>query len=374
MTGQSRLSSALSIDEENIKKIFIDLLNIPSPSFHEKQIYNHIKQQIQDSQQNIVLLSKGHSLIAMPNIYPSARKTRKHIVLVGHTDVVPKHFKAYQDKDRIHGAGASDMQASLSVFLYLLKEKLALVSEHYRLSFIFYSAEETANIEDNGLYQLIKVFPNFFKTIDLALVAEPTDNKIQLGCMGSLHAKIVFQGKPAHSARPWHGQNALYKALPFIQNMSLVKPEKYSYKNLSFYDVMSITESSSSSGKTTVPQTWSANVNFRFAPHYSRYQAEKAFLKKLEACGAAPENIEITSFSPAGKIIESPLLRQFLTTLDIPQEAKQAWTDIAQFSALGLPSFNYGPGIVAQCHTENEYAKLSDIMLYTKNLIRLLAK
>ena len=57
-----------------------------------------------------------------------------------------------------------------------------------------------------------------------AVVLEPTDRAIEAGCQGVINAKVVFTGRPAHSARPWLGDNAITKAGAFLTSLRALEP------------------------------------------------------------------------------------------------------------------------------------------------------
>lgn len=363
------------MNREEIFKILLEVLSIPSPTFKEKSLSRFIKKKLSSQlvSQNYKTLSYGNSFICTPKIL----KKTHHMVWVGHLDVVPEFVKPNQQQGKIYGAGASDMQSSLAVFIYLFNHYFKELTLACDLSLVFYSKEEGTPVENNGLYELINKYPSWFKNLDLAIVGEPTSNHVQLGCVGSIHTQIKIKGKACHSARPWEGENALYNASPFIQKMVLEKPKAYKISGLEFKDVFQITESQTSKGITTLPSFWEANLNYRFAPRFTKAEAIKYLKLFLKEKGLVPSQYKINSFSPAGLIIENNFSKTIISILKqqgCQIKPKQAWTDVAQFTAMGIPAFNYGPGLPEKCHTADEYVLENKVWNYAQMLRKLFLK
>ncbi len=312
-------------------------------------------------------------------IFSAPEDSRPHLALVGHSDVVPAHFEPYVAEGRLHGSGASDMKGALAAFVQLLADREAELAKHYRISLIVYAREEQTPLVENGLYDLLQAYPDFLKSIDVALIGEPTDNTLQLGCVGSIHATLKVKGKACHSARPWNGENAFYKALPILQQMAAHEPVKHQVFGLDFFDVMQVTESQSEPGRTSLPGWWQGNLNFRFAPVRSESDAWEELVQWLKSCHWPTENpdyiLSCLDSVPAGRVIENDAfvaLMERFAALDVPKEAKQAWTDVAQLTAHGIPAFNFGPGLTAQAHTDNEHILIADLDHYLSLLTRVL--
>ncbi|PIQ28823.1 succinyl-diaminopimelate desuccinylase [bacterium (Candidatus Blackallbacteria) CG17_big_fil_post_rev_8_21_14_2_50_48_46] len=344
------------------------LLVTPSATFQEQKLVTEIRDKFQKILPEMKILESKDSLI----LNLPWQTGKPHLALVGHSDTVPEWFLPRVEQDKIYGSGASDMKGALASYFYLLEKYGTQLTQNFNLSVILYAREEMTPLVQNGLYDLIQVFPDYFTSLDLAIVGEPTDLTLQIGCVGSIHARVTIPGQACHSARPWNGSNAIYNALPFIQKISEFKPRAQKIFSVEFFDILQITESQSEPGRTSLPGWWTANLNYRFAPVHSLTAAEAELLEWLLEAGALEENIQWLDSVDAGAVIQTPLFEKLIQTLDLKIKAKQAWTDVAQLSARGISALNFGPGLTSQAHQKNEYLLISDLETYTLSLENLL--
>ena len=318
----------------------LQLCQIRSPLGEEAEIAAHVARET------------GGERIGNAVVCGGFRGDRPGVLLAGHLDTVPLQegdFPPRREGGRIYGRGASDMKGALAVMIELWKglDRTALPLD---LALLFYDREE-GPIAGNGLLPALEKRPDLRKA-SLALCLEPTDLSLQLGCCGSLHATVAFQGKSAHSARPWQGDNAIHKAGALLAWLSAQAPREVRIGELVYREVISATRIEGFTGRNVVPARCELNLNFRFAPGRSLAEAEAEVLALALRFGATAS---VTDRAPSGPVIlDNPLLQELRALTAAPVEAKQAWTDVAQLAALGIPAANFGPGEQVQAHQKGE--------------------
>ncbi len=337
----------------------VELLEIPSVTGNEAAlcdfVESHLIQQTKQLGNKSEVKRIDNSLI----FYGSRDKNKPSIVLAGHLDTVPGDAYAAKvrvEGENIFGLGASDMKAGLAVMLELLN-KQTVHGGKFNLLEIFYSGEEGPH-KDNGLHKVLEQAPEL-KDSELCILLEPTVNALQLGCMGSMHAKLSFIGKRAHSARPWQGTNALALALPFLQKVLSVERQVVKVAGLEFYEVLSLTQAhTGDNASNVIPDLFCLNLNYRFAPGREVAAAKRAILEMVQ--GQA--KVEFSDAAPSGPvIIGNTLADRLAKDFSLAIEAKQAYTDVALFALHDIAALNFGPGLPAQAHQRDEYVPLSNL-------------
>lgn len=333
-----------------LRDTLLELTRIPSPIGEEAALCDHVERRLQKTLGRDAITRFYDSLI----VHANARHGAPRIALVGHLDTVRTQHDgpARVEGNRLYGAGASDMKSGLAVMIELV-ERLDLDALPCDLRLIFYEREE-GPFEENRLGPILDSFPEL-RELDLAVCLEPSDNEMQLGAMGSLHATLTFVGRTAHSARPWQGDNALYKAAKFLRELEGRAPKDVEVDGYQYREVMTPTLLQAGQARNVVPGRAELNVNFRFAPGRTPEQA----LDELRDLVGDRCEVEATDLSPAGRPHASNPYVQHLMSCGVTDvRSKQAWTDVARFDSVGVPGVNLGPGNAAQAHQPNEYTEL----------------
>jgi succinyl-diaminopimelate desuccinylase len=320
------------------------LCKVASPIGEEKALCDAVSARLEKLALAAPIRRYGDSIVV-----PVSRVgNRPHVALVGHLDTVrTENGPARREGDRIFGAGAADMKSGLAVMIVLAETLGARAT--CDLTLVFYAREEGPYAE-NELGPVLDGDPEL-RHVDLAVCLEPSDNRLHLGCCGAIHASVTFGGKTAHSARPWEGDNAIVKAAPLLAKLAALGPIEHVVDGLVYRTVTTVTLANGGRGRNVVPDTFTLNVNHRFAPDTTLEQAQ-ADVAALVGEGA---RIDFTDLSPAAMPSAShPLVERLVASGVRAVEPKQAWTDVARFAAHGVPAVNFGPGENAQAHQKNE--------------------
>ena len=328
------------------------LCDIPSPIGEEGALCDAVKARLERLSLAAPIRRYSHSIVV-----PLSRGHlgRPHVALCGHFDTVrTENGPARIEGDRVFGAGASDMKSGLAIMI-ALAEHWNEIGADCNVTLVFYAREE-GPFAENELGPVLAEDPELAH-VDLAVCLEPSDNKLHLGCCGSIHAELTFEGKTGHSARPWEGDNAIYRGAAFLTELAAREPETCELDGVTYRSVYSVTRASDGGrGRNIVPDKFVLNLNHRFAPKYTLAEAEQ----NLRALVAGRARINVTDLSPAAPPNASHPLVQALAASGVAGVApKQAWTDVARFAALGIPAVNLGPGENAQAHQKNESTGLA---------------
>jgi succinyl-diaminopimelate desuccinylase len=190
----------------------------------------------------------------------------------------------------------------------------------------------------------------------------------------------VFTGQQAHSARPWHGRNALTRAGVFLVELDADHLRDVEVDGIAYRDVWSATQAwteglgpgdhrSAVPVRNVIPGRFTMNLNLRFSPSRSLEDAETELRARV---GDRAEVTIVDRAPPAPPRRDAPLVAAFTRAVDVEVAGKQAWTDVARFAEVEVPALNYGPGLTAQAHQRGEYVPVAAMVDAYGHLVRFL--
>ncbi|MEJ5866522.1 succinyl-diaminopimelate desuccinylase [Pseudokineococcus sp. 5B2Z-1] len=308
---------------------------------------------------HLEVLRDGDAVVARTHLGRASR-----VVVAGHLDTVPlgrredgspnlPTWRTGEGADAVvHGRGTCDMKGGVAVALSLA----ASLAEPTRdVTWVFYDHEEV-EAELNGLGRLAASHPDWLAG-DVAVLGEPTSAAVEGGCNGTLRVEVHLRGVPAHSARPWRGRNAVHAAAPLLALLAGHDPGEREVDGLVFRQSLQAVGIRGGTAGNVVPDACVVTVNHRFAPDRTLAQAE-ADLRELLA---GYEVVRTDGAEGARPGLDRPAAAAVVAATGEEPRAKLGWTDVARFSALGVPAVNLGPGDPLLAHADDERCPVADL-------------
>jgi succinyl-diaminopimelate desuccinylase len=347
---------------DQIADQLVALVDIPSVTGQEQQIAAYVEERLRRRPGDVQRSGNGV-------VWRGPQRGRPLVVLAGHLDTVPAqgNATARRANGSVHGLGTTDMKAGDAVML-ALHETLEPEALRFDLALVFYDAEEGPAV-NNGLGRILKEMP-WLEEAALAILLEPTDLQAEMGCNGILNVEVRVPGVTAHAARPWLGRNAVGEGAAWLAEITRFPVTVVKVQGLEYRETLQVTMLRAGTARNVVPGEMVANLNYRFPPDRTTAQA----IDRVRAL--VPEGFEfkiVDQAAPGRVCLDRPEVMELVNRFHLKTAGKQGWTDVARFTAAGIPAFNFGPGLAELCHRVDEHCPIENLGIAYEQLATFLS-
>jgi succinyl-diaminopimelate desuccinylase len=283
------------------------------------------------------------------------------VVLHGHLDVVPgreEQFTPRIEGDRLIGRGAYDMKGGLAAMLCALND--VRDAEGVRAQLLIVPDEESEEVDVRSTDELVS---SGEVRGDFAITGEPTDLHIGVQAKGVLMMRVEVSGRAAHGSTPWHGDNAVLKAVDVFRR---IESMPFARQSSELFDRPSINLGRISGGDAVnkVPDACTMAVDVRYLPG----QDPGEILAQVRAM----PDVEVTRTfirPPAIVSRSNPYVRALrdAAARTVDGEAmsvgRDGASDAISFLEAGIPAVEFGPRGAGH-HGPEEWVSLASLTAY----------
>jgi succinyl-diaminopimelate desuccinylase len=292
---------------------------------------------------------------------PEARTT---LLLHGHIDVVPGHedqFEARVEGDRLYGRGSYDMKGALAAMLLAVAD-LRNSGVKVRLG-VVPDEESEEEVERGGDLIVSEGFLG-----DFVITGEPTDMHVGVAAKGVIAMRVRVEGRAAHGATPWLGENAILRAIDVFR---AIQSLPFASRSSELFDRPSINLGRILGGDALnkVPDTCFIDVDVRHLPE----QDPEAILAEVEGI---PGATIISTFRRAPAMVdpELPFVRALCAATashargEVTSVGRDGASDAVCFLRAGVPAVEFGP-VGGGHHGPEEWVSVSSLAGYRRALV-----
>jgi succinyl-diaminopimelate desuccinylase len=153
------------------------------------------------------------------------------------------------------------------------------------------------------------------------------------------------------------GVNAIHGVAPLLATLAAYDARVVLIDGCEYREGLSAVRIRGGVAGNVVPDECVVEINFRFAPDRSESDALVHVQQVL-----SPYQVSLVDVA-GGALpgLSSDVAAEFAAAVGGTPQAKLGWTDVARFSALGVPALNFGPGDPLIAHTADEYVDLAQV-------------
>jgi acetylornithine deacetylase/succinyl-diaminopimelate desuccinylase-like protein len=305
----------------------------------------------------------------------SAGSCKQRLLLAPHMDTVPpmtdEQLTPKREGDRLYGRGACDTKGSIAAMLSALVNVAESKNRPKQTEICFVGLIDEENAQAGS-----RAFAASRFKADLAIVGEPTCNRVVTAHKGSLWLQFETRGKAAHGARPDLGVNAVHEMARIVDILQTeyARTLRGRTHRLLGHPTISVGSIHGGLQPNIVPAKCIATADRRLLPgetHAKVFAEIQALLRKhrLQASLGCAKNPGL----PMEADVQLPLVKQFLASArqKVPVGVDY-FCDASVLSHGGIPSIVFGPGDIAQAHTSNEWISVRSLEQGTNMLIKFL--
>jgi acetylornithine deacetylase len=369
-----------------------DLVRIPSlnpmnrpvsgPNYFEERLTDHLQNLFErlgvPCERSTVHPQRDNIIARLDGRTPPEQGGRV-LMLEAHQDTVPidgmtiDPFAADVRDGRLYGRGACDikggMAAMLAAFSRLIEARQELDATVIMACTVneelgYTGAQHLAKQWTGGGSRLMPRAP------DAIIVAEPTLLNVVVAHKGLVRWRCRTRGKAAHSSQPLRGENAIFKMAPVLEALEVYQKEVAPTRGehpLLGRPSLSVGTIAGGVSINTVPDHCVVEIDRRMLPGESSQEAYQHVVDFVaQRTGNALHDPPMLTAPGLSNTHNEPLanrLVEVVRRLGNPCEkiGVHFGTDAAAYGPLGIPVVVFGPGDIAQAHTEDEWIALEQL-------------
>ena len=306
---------------------------------------------------------------------PARGKRTARVILAPHLDTIvadESQLSGRIDGDRLYGRGACDTKGCVAAMFYSMVQLAQDPQRPPGLEVVFVGLADEENAQLGS-----RAFAAKTSGADLAIVGEPTRLQVVTAHKGDFWLELATRGKAAHGSRPELGKNAIHRMAQLVDGLESEYAAALREKSHPLLGSATINVGVISGGKqpNVVPDRCVVQVDRRTLPG----ETMKGVVGEIKAIARRRGvQVEISDLrqrpTPALETSpELPVVQQFMKAVGRREvQGVDYFCDAAVISQAGIPCVVFGPGDIAQAHTENEWISLRSLNRGTELLGRFL--